>query len=76
MFTGIVEERGTVVAVEDLPDAARLTVAGPLVTSDVARGDSIAVNGVCLTVVEVADGTFTADVMRGPASTRSPPASR
>ncbi|MCT2583260.1 riboflavin synthase [Actinophytocola gossypii] len=64
MFTGIVEERGTVVAVEDLPDAARLTVAGPLVTSDVARGDSIAVNGVCLTVVEVADGAFTADVMR------------
>ncbi|HEX2131241.1 MAG TPA: riboflavin synthase [Actinophytocola sp.] len=64
MFTGIVEERGTVVAVEDLPDAARLTVAGPLVTSDAARGDSISVNGVCLTVVEVADGTFTADVMR------------
>jgi len=64
VFTGIVEERGTVVAVEDLPDAARLTVAGPLVTSDAARGDSISVNGVCLTVVEVADGTFTADVMR------------
>jgi riboflavin synthase len=64
VFTGIVEERGRVVAVEDLPDAARLTVAGPLVTSDVARGDSIAVNGVCLTVVEVAEGAFTADVMR------------
>ncbi|MGH3761518.1 riboflavin synthase [Actinophytocola sp.] len=64
MFTGIVEERGEVVAVRDLPDAARITVAGPLVTSDVKLGDSIAVNGVCLTVVEVAGGAFTADVMR------------
>lgn len=64
MFTGIVEERGTVVAVQDLPDAARITVAGPLVTSDAARGDSIAVNGVCLTVVDVEGGAFTADVMR------------
>ena len=58
------EERGEVVAVQDLPDAARITVAGPLVTSDVKHGDSIAVNGVCLTVVDVADGAFTADVMR------------
>ncbi|HWM01625.1 MAG TPA: riboflavin synthase [Actinophytocola sp.] len=64
MFTGIVEERGEVVAVQDLPDAARITVAGPLVTSDARRGDSIAVNGVCLTVVEVDGGSFTADVMR------------
>lgn len=64
MFTGIVEERGEVVAVRDLPDAARLTVAGPLVTSDARIGDSIAVNGVCLTVVEVSGGAFTADVMR------------
>jgi riboflavin synthase len=64
VFTGIVEERGEVVAVQDLPDAARITVAGPLVTSDAALGDSIAVNGVCLTVVEVSGGAFTADVMR------------
>lgn len=64
MFTGIVEERGEVVAVQDLPDAARITIAGPLVTSDARQGDSISVNGVCLTVVEVADGAFTADVMR------------
>jgi riboflavin synthase len=64
VFTGIVEERGEVVAVQDLPDAARVTIAGPLVTSDAKLGDSIAVNGVCLTVVEVADGAFTADVMR------------
>ena len=64
MFTGIVEERGEVVAVQDLPDAARVTVSGPLVTSDARVGDSISVSGVCLTVVEVADGAFTADVMR------------
>jgi riboflavin synthase len=64
VFTGIVEELGQVVEVADLPDAARLTVSGPLVTSDAKHGDSIAVNGVCLTVVEVVDGAFTADVMR------------
>jgi riboflavin synthase len=63
VFTGIVEERGAVVDVEQLPDAARLTVAGPLVTQDAGHGDSIAVNGVCLTVVEVADGRFTVDVV-------------
>ncbi|MBK5305274.1 MAG: riboflavin synthase [Frankiaceae bacterium] len=64
MFTGIVEELGEVVGWADLPDAARLTVLGPLVTSDAATGDSIAVNGVCLTVVETTGGSFTADVMR------------
>jgi len=64
MFTGIVEELGEVVEVVDLGDAARLTVRGPLVTSDAGPGDSIAVNGVCLTVVETAAGVFTADVMR------------
>ncbi|WP_158852307.1 riboflavin synthase [Saccharothrix deserti] len=64
MFTGIVEELGEVVAVADLPDAARVTIAGPLVTSDAKHGDSISVNGVCLTVVDVAGGAFTADVMR------------
>ena len=63
MFTGIVEELGEVAAVEDLGDACRFTLRGPLVTADAAHGDSIAVNGVCLTVVETADGTFTADVM-------------
>jgi riboflavin synthase len=64
VFTGIVEELGEVVARHELDDAARLTVRGPLVTSDVATGDSIADNGVCLTVVEAAAGCFTADVMR------------
>ncbi len=63
MFTGIVEELGEVVAVEDLGQASRLHVRGPLVTSDAAVGDSIAVNGVCLTVVTSENGAFTADVM-------------
>ncbi|MBO3745481.1 riboflavin synthase [Streptosporangiaceae bacterium NEAU-GS5] len=64
MFTGIVEELGEVVAVEPHADAARLTVRGKKVTSDAAHGDSIAVNGVCLTVADVTDDAFTADVMR------------
>jgi riboflavin synthase len=64
MFTGIVEELGEVVGKEDLADAARFTVRGPVVTADAQHGDSIAVNGVCLTVVEVLpDGRFTTDVM-------------
>ncbi|MGU3499020.1 riboflavin synthase [Mycobacterium sp. C31M] len=64
MFTGIVEELGEVVGKEDLADAARFVIRGPVVTSDAGHGDSIAVNGVCLTVVEVRpDGAFTADVM-------------
>ncbi|MCW2608568.1 MAG: ribE [Frankiales bacterium] len=63
MFTGIVEELGTVDALEQLQDAVRLTVRGPVVTSDAKHGDSISVNGVCLTVVTNEDGAFTADVM-------------
>ncbi|MEZ5211534.1 MULTISPECIES: riboflavin synthase [unclassified Gordonia (in: high G+C Gram-positive bacteria)] len=63
MFTGIVEERGEIVAREDLDRAARITIRGPLVTSDAGFGDSIAVNGVCLTVVEQTTDTFTVDVM-------------
>jgi riboflavin synthase len=64
MFTGIVEELGTVEAIEDQGDAVRLSVRGPLVVSDAAAGDSIAVNGCCLTVVSHDDEVFTADVMR------------
>ncbi len=64
MFTGIVEELGEVVAVDDLGDAARLSVRGPRVTDGVANGDSIAVNGVCLTVASHTGDAFTADVMR------------
>ena len=64
MFTGIVEELAHVQEVSPHGDGARLTVRGPLVTSDAGGGDSIAVNGVCLTVVSAASGTFTADVMQ------------
>ncbi len=64
MFTGIVEELGEVVAVDDLGDAARLTVRGPQVTGGVTNGDSIAVNGVCLTVCSHTGDAFAADVMR------------
>ena len=63
MFTGIVEELGEVVALERLGDAARLTVRGPRVTAGTATGDSIAVNGVCLTVTAMSGAAFTADVM-------------
>lgn len=64
MFTGIVEELGEVVDKDDLGDSARFTIRGPVVTADAGHGDSIAVNGVCLTVVEVLPGgQFTADVM-------------
>ena len=64
MFTGIVEELGRVVAIQEQPDAIRLTISGELVTSDLARGESVSVCGACLTAVEIGDGTFTADVMR------------
>ncbi|MEU9024909.1 riboflavin synthase [Actinomadura sp. NPDC048394] len=64
MFTGIVEELGEIVAVEAEGDSAVLTIRGPLVTEDAVHGASIAVNGVCLTVVDVKDGTFTADAMK------------
>ena len=64
MFTGIVEELGEVVGKDELADSARFVIRGPVVTTDARHGDSIAVNGVCLTVVEVmADGRFSADVM-------------
>jgi riboflavin synthase len=64
MFTGIVEELGRVSAIENLPDAIRLTIEGPLVASDLHRGDSIAVSGTCLTAVEFDEKGFTADVMQ------------
>lgn len=64
MFTGIVEELGEIVALDHAGDSARLTVRGPLVVSDAAHGASIAVNGVCLTVVDIKDESFTVDVMK------------
>ena len=63
MFTGIVEELGVVERIEDQGDAVRLTLRGPRVAGDAHRGDSIAVNGCCLTVAEHDTETFTSDVM-------------
>src|ERR1700745_3576715 len=64
MFTGIVEELGELTGRDLLAEAPRLTIRGPVVTADAGHGDSIAVNGVCLTVVEgLPDGQFTPDVM-------------
>lgn len=64
MFTGIVEELGRVAAIEDQGDAIRLTIGCETVVSDAHLGDSIAVNGVCLTVAEFDEAGFTADVMQ------------
>jgi riboflavin synthase len=64
MFTGIVEELGVVEGLEEQTDAIRLTVRGPHVITDARLGDSISVNGCCLTVAERDGETFTADVMR------------
>jgi riboflavin synthase len=64
MFTGIVEELGEVTSLIDAGgDSAVIAVRGPLVTSDARHGDSISVNGVCLTVIDNENGVFTADVM-------------
>ncbi len=63
VFTGLVEELGELLARADGPDSARLTVRGARVTADAALGDSIAVNGVCLTVVELTGGEFSVDVI-------------
>jgi riboflavin synthase len=64
MFTGLVEEKGTVTAVEQLGDSVRLTIRGAVVTSDAGHGDSISVNGCCLTVMTQDGDTFGADVMQ------------
>ena len=61
MFTGIVEELGEVAVIEHRGDAARLTIRGD--TTDTSPGESISVNGVCLTVTDISGGTFSADVM-------------
>jgi riboflavin synthase len=64
VFTGIVEDLGEVDAVRHLSDAAQITIRSGVVTEDAKLGDSISVNGVCLTVTAVDNDTFTADVMR------------
>jgi riboflavin synthase len=63
VFTGIVEELGEVVGIDCAGGSARLKIRGPLVTGDASRGDSIAINGVCLTVTQAGNGEFSADVM-------------
>ncbi len=62
MFTGIIEELGSVASLTPLPAGARLHVAASIVTSDLANGHSVAVNGVCLTALDVSPGSFSADV--------------
>ena len=62
MFTGLIEELGTVRSIADHGGGARIKVAADLVTSDIANGDSIAVNGVCLTATDVSSKAFAADV--------------
>ncbi|CAA9487916.1 MAG: Riboflavin synthase eubacterial/eukaryotic, partial [uncultured Solirubrobacteraceae bacterium] len=63
MFTGLVEDLGTVAALDATPDGVRLTVHTRL-AGELGPGDSIAVNGVCLTAVDIAPDAFTADVMQ------------
>lgn len=63
MFTGIIEEVGQISAIRRKPQAMELTIACSLVLEDVKRGDSISVNGVCLTVSEYSRTHFTADVI-------------
>lgn len=63
MFTGIIEETGEVQAIQRGAKSARLTIKGAVVMEDAGIGDSIAVNGVCLTVTGISGQTFTADVM-------------
>jgi riboflavin synthase len=62
MFTGIIEELGSIASVQRHDAGVSLVVAAGLVTSDIALGDSIAVNGVCLTAVDISANSFSADV--------------
>lgn len=62
MFTGIIEELGRIASIEGREAGSRIVIAAEVVTSDIADGDSIAVNGVCLTVVDRSSGSFAADV--------------
>jgi len=63
VFTGIIEELGTVAALERRAESAQLTVGCPVIAASLEPGGSVAVNGVCLTVTRAAGGRFTADVM-------------
>lgn len=63
MFTGIIEEKGSVADIEKRDDSARISIACSTVIADAHRGDSIAVNGACLTVTDVSSSSFSADIM-------------
>ena len=63
MFTGIIEELGTVTGITKQSDALRLTIKGNMVLGDLKRGDSISCSGTCLTAIEIDENGFTADVM-------------
>ncbi len=63
MFTGLIEELGTVKAIQSGTKSIKLTISAKKVLDDVKLGDSIAVNGTCLTVVSYNENSFTADVM-------------
>jgi riboflavin synthase len=63
MFTGIIEELGTVAGIETLADSLRLSIKGDLVRSDLSQGESVSVNGVCLTAAALTEDGFVADVM-------------
>nr|MTA37951.1 riboflavin synthase [Actinomycetota bacterium] len=63
MFTGIIAELGTITATEKTGDSVRVTVRAPKAVAKAGHGDSIAISGVCLTVLAQTDDSFTADVM-------------
>jgi riboflavin synthase len=63
MFTGLIAELGTITAIDKGESSAVFTIAAPVLISQIALGDSVAVNGVCLTATSIAGHTFTADVM-------------
>ena len=63
MFTGLIAELGTITAIDKGESSAVFTIAAPVLISQIALGDSVAVNGVCLTATSIAGDTFTADVM-------------
>ncbi|HEX7334656.1 MAG TPA: riboflavin synthase [Pyrinomonadaceae bacterium] len=64
MFTGIIEELGSVRSIEERGENARLVIAAQIVTEGTNHGDSISVNGVCLTALDITGDSFAADVSR------------
>lgn len=72
MFTGIVEEKGTIKSIQKQDCFAVLTIQAKEVLTDARIGDSIAVNGVCLTVTDKTNDSFMADVMAGDTSKKQP----